>query len=288
MSGMLKNFILAVLLVVLIGACAGPAPSGRPPPTLTNPSSTMPGQSLIVPSAATSSIPTRTPRPVLVPTTRLCPGTEPFAEPSELDCADAIEAALATLPDQVGALDAELRWNLLCVEDPCATPSPTVAQVIVRFADGKAKSVVLHQDSSGRITADEPVPVRPADLEALPTFDAPPTGLSAVADPPVEVATRTPVPMCGRDRSGVAGQFNETLRQCFRAAVLNSESAEFVAVRSGVEGTPVLELWRYEGQGPIIVYIKVSGAWTKLTCALELIDDAEQFGRTDCDQVPVT
>lgn len=221
--------------------------------------------------------------------TRLCEG-DVFPTPTDLDCTDAIAVALGEVADQSGVVArVEIRWQLICEEGPCGTPTRDAAQAIIRYVGGRALGVVIRRGDSGVITSEGPQAISISALGSPPPFVAPPDGLASVANPPSEVAARAPAPLCGAETAGLAGPFDSRSRSCFLAAVLNSMPAEFLSLRADVEGLPFTELWRYDGRGPLVVYLSGPGGWSKLNCALLLVnDDRQLIDHTDCVETPVT
>jgi len=215
---------------------------------------------------------------------------DPFPEPSDLDCLDAARVALeasSVAPGDVASL--ELRWQAICESGPCGTPEPTTAQVILRYTDGHAAGVTIHRDPDGTLATGELMDIPSAVLNTPPPFNAPPVGLAPIENPPPAIASRPPVAFCGTEDAGLAGPFNPIARECFWAAVVNRQPAEFKSTRANAEGRPFVELWRFEGNGPIVVYTSGASGWSKLTCAMLLVPDHERlFDHTDCDQREVS
>jgi hypothetical protein len=155
--------------------------------------------------------------------------------------------------------------------------------VVLRYADGAALGVVVNRDPTGALIADTPQELSPSQLEPAPPYSAPPTSLAQVPDPAPEVAARAALPFCGGEDAGLAGPFNAAARSCFLAAILNARSAEFLSKRRDVGGNSFTELWRFEGSGPIVIYVREGTTWKKLACALLLVSDSRQrFDHTDC------
>jgi len=102
--------------------------------------------------------------------TRICQA-DVFPQPSELDCTDAVAAALEALAGQSGDITrVEVRWQVLCQSGPCGSPTPNVAQAIIRYGDGRAVGVLIHLGEGNAISADDPTPINQAYLESPPPF----------------------------------------------------------------------------------------------------------------------
>jgi hypothetical protein len=261
-----------LVAVGLVAACAmAPpivsGPLGTPAPTPSPPS---PSGSPVDPEAVT----------------RLCRAAT-FAEPVDLACSEAAEAALEVAGRRGVVSSVEIGWNFLCPADPCPTPTPTAVQAIIRYLGLEPIGVVV-RDSGGQLSAESPVPIDPSALGTPPPFVAPPDALAPLANAPPALLAREALPYCGRETAGLGGPFNATARACFLSAVLNTQRAEFLSLRSDVEGMPFTELWRFEGKGPVLVYTSGPDGWSKHSCALNLVDDhARQFDHTECSESPV-
>ena len=84
-----------------------------------------------------------------------------------------------------------------------------------------------------------------AGNETIPTVKRP-----SIKDAPREVARREPYPYCGRAETGEP----PSVTGCFRDAVLAGRPAEIIDRGYGTEGGEVLQIMRYDGDGPLIRY----------------------------------
>jgi hypothetical protein len=147
---------------------------------------------------------------------------------------------------------------------------------------------VIRRDESGALSADDLGQLAPGELSTPPPFTAPPVGFAHLADSPGEVSNRSPAPLCGTEDAGLAGPFAGSVRRCFLGALLNEGAAEFLSARQDAEGKRFTELWRFGGRGPVVVYTDAGGVWNRLSCAIVVLDDAnELFDHGDCTATPV-
>ena len=147
------NRIAALVLAFgFVTACApATVPSGSPAPSGERPPSRSPAPS----EASSSPAATLVLDPVAV--TRTCEG-DAFPTPTDLDCTDAIAVALGVVAGQPGAVArVEIRWQVICEEGPCGTPTRDTAQAIIRYVDGRAVGVVIHRSDTGAMNGgDDP------------------------------------------------------------------------------------------------------------------------------------
>jgi len=295
-AGMLAALAVASAIVASCGSALPPSQTPNAtasvPPVSESPRSsptsvpTAPASpSFAAPSDSASPVPPASAESL----TRLC-ANDTFPEPSELDCTDAVATALiaarAQTPEPIAR--AEMTWTISCPSEPCSTPGPNAAQVLLRFVTGGGVSVVIRRDESGALSAGGIGQLAPGELSTPPPFKAPPVGLAQLANPPSEVSNRSPAPLCGTEEAGLAGPFTGSVRRCFLGAILNESPAEFLSARQDAEGKPFTELWRFAGRGPIVVYTDAGGAWNRQRCAIVVLDDATQlFDHGDCTATPV-
>ena len=253
---------LLVAMVALVAACGAPAtpPSAPAAPTTTSASPT-----------------------------RICDGTLGGAETPPISCTEAIGEVLLSLgPDARSVQAAWYRPGAPCPPNArCLAPPPGTVYVAVRLEDGRTRFVRL-------VPTDGEVTVGPPED---PTFDIwPPSGepipevrRPAIDGAPPEIADRLPVPLCW---DGAAGVLESRLaRQCFYGAVLDGRPAE-LHIRSADEAGGFMELYRYAGRGPVLVYRNrpepVDPGWVREDCAIGLPgedvpgDDALIFVVTEC------
>lgn len=281
--------VLTLTSLVGIG-CALPQPSPGPsidtvPPSQSATPTSSPEPAS--PSHTESAAPSTPPPPSADAVTRVCQA-EPFESPSELACTDAIARALESSGLTASVERVDVLWQKPCGGDPCVSPRPDTAYVVIRFADGEPVMVTVRLSPAGDLDAESPVPVDSAALPPPPPFTEPPVALSDPGPSPSEIAQRTPFPLCGSETAGLAGPFDANARGCFLAGVLNRRPVEFLSKRSDVEGVPLVELWRFEGRGPVLVFTAQRDAWVRLNCALLVVHDPSQaFDHTDCEQSSV-
>ena len=98
-------------------------------------------------------------------------------------------------------------------------------------------------------TASVPVAV---DGAPWPVADGPaPSGAAPAIDgAPAEIATRKPLPFCGNAEMGEP----PAVSRCFITAALAGRPAEMFDLQHGTEGGSSLQIARFGGIGPIVVY----------------------------------
>ena len=253
---------LLIALAALLAACAAPAtsPSGPGPTTGTAPAGP----------------------------TRIC---EPFQGPENprFSCTEVIgKVLLAMGPEASSVRAAWFRHGSPCPPNArCMAPPPGSAYVVVRLESG-ATGIFPVTFTGVEIAVEAVVEptfdIWPPSGEAIPEVRRP-----ALDGAPVEVADRIPVPLCWDEAAGV---FESRLaRQCFYGAVLDGRPAELHA-RSSDEVGGFMELYRFAGRGPVLVYRSrpepVEPGWVRMDCAIGLPiedvpgDDELYFFVTEC------
>lgn len=244
---------LLVVLAALLAACSA----------LTS----LPG-----PSPAT---PTAPPFP-----TRICEGGE-----APISCTEAIgKVLLAMGPDAASVQAAWFRPGAPCPPNArCMAPPPGNAYVVVRLDGAQIRFVPLRVEGDETVVGvpDRPTfDLWPASGEAIPPVGEPDLGPEA----PLEVAGGGAVPLCGEEQVGVTEGRIE--RRCFFGAVLDGRAAELVSRSVDQAGNPIVELYRYMGRGPVLVYRSPSPAgpgWVRNDCAIgPAFDDALIFVVAEC------
>jgi hypothetical protein len=283
---------MAALLASLVacGAAVGTPPgtaTGEPTPGLSTPSASVAATVGPPESAADSSGPVSSSEAggdIL----SLC-ANDPSTPPSDLDCKDAVETALAAAIPSSPPFRAELRWAEHC---PPATPCPSrpldpnVAEVVLFLADGTGVEVTVALQDGGVAAVGEK-PLSRSEIGSRATYESPAVSRPEVGPAPATVASRSALPFCGSEDAGLAGPFNVGGRQCFLGSVLAGEAAEFLSHRADVGGVPFVEVWRTTGSGPISVLLDQDGRWSQLTCGLTLLDGDQVFDHTDCAVAPI-
>jgi len=218
---------------------------------------------------------------------RLCSPGPP--EPSDIDCKDAVDVAMgagvATPP-----IRAELIWSPFCaVGTPCPSQAqdPDIAYVVLYLGDGSGLQVPVRLVSGG-VVGGSPSAIPAQDIGPRPTVSSPPEGKADVGPAPPTVSNRASLPLCGAENAGLAGPFDAAVRNCFMSSLIAGRPAEFASRRSDVGGVPFLELWRFEGSGPVTVFRNGVGGWTRLVCGIVRADGNQLFDHTDCSIAPIS
>ena len=82
----------------------------------------------------------------------------------------------------------------------------------------------------------------------------------AFSDAPREIRARAAMPFCGRTKN--TGQ--PEVDRCFRDAVLDGRAAEMINLATPLDfGSRGLYIWRFEGSGAILQYLRYEGVWSR-------------------------
>jgi hypothetical protein len=249
--------ILAVLGLAM-AACAQPAPT---PPRQSPPASAPPSPAPTIASPDPTPAPTLSPQagpPKLDPAAvlQVCESWPGGAAEPAIPCADAIEAAFASLaPPAVSRID----MRFTCPgPDTCPAADPDRAWVTV--SDGSTATMVeLARDADGGLSV---VGTSPGALPAAPPFTPPPVARPDIAGAPASVAGRVPYPLCGDEKATMGGPYDVAARTCFLSGVLAGSPVEFISRSSGTEGEDTLALYRFDGRGGVEMLSMGDGAWT--------------------------
>lgn len=240
---------LVIALAVLVAAC------GAPP--------SLPG-----PSPATGTQPAGP--------TRICEGG-PDGEHPPISCTEAIgKVLLAMGPEATSVQAAWFRPGAPCPPNArCMAPAPGSAYVLVRLESGVKGIFPVtfagNEVAIGAVT--EPTfDIWPPSGEAIP-----PVGEIDVGPAPAEISGRSPLPRCDVFDGHRIGR-------CFLGAVQDGRPAEFVTRSVDEAGVPIIELYRYMGRGPVLVYKSPAGpGWVRDDCAIGPgFDDATTFIVSEC------
>lgn len=231
--------------------------------------------------AAPSGSPSAPSLPAALGPTRICDAA-PDGAGLLLSCTEAIGGVLLTLgPDARFVRAAWFRPGDPCPPNArCMEPPPGSAYVTVRLEDGR---IVLVRYAGETIVGEPATPtfdVWPPSGVAVPPVGRPETGPEA----PPEVAARDPLPLCGDVREGVDDQ--RLARGCFFGAVVDGRPAELVVRSVDPAGDPIVEIYRFAGRGPVLVYRSATPAgpgWVRNDCAIaSAFDDEITFVVAEC------
>jgi hypothetical protein len=267
----LRTLAAVVVGAVLLASCgtANVSPSVSPPASPLAPSPT--------PAPATSS-PSTSPSPstadllsiATLPAVALDPSTltalcDPTPSQTNIDagesmiaCPDVLALALRAFKTVVTA--PVTRLYLLrpaCPTVPCTADELDIGVVFGWTSQG-AMSVALDSRLT-TVTAPVPEPVAAWPDPGAPTV--PPIQRPVIPGAPMEVATRTPYPFCGRDDTAVA--LKPAVARCFIDAVIVGRPAEFIEQVYDTEGGAILQLYRFSGQGAPVRYEGENGVWSR-------------------------
>lgn len=244
---------LLIALAALLAACGAPAtsPSGPSPTTGTAPASP----------------------------TRICEAFQ-MADPPPFSCTEVIgKVLLAMGPDAAAVKAAWFRPGSPCPPNArCIAPPPGSAYVVVRLESGATGIFPVkfagNEVAIGAVT--EPTfDIWPPSGEAIP-----PVGEIDVGPAPAEISGRSAVPLCGDVLDG------PNVRRCFLGALQDGRPVELFSRSVDEAGDPIVELYRYDGRGPVLVYRSSSPAgpgWVRNDCAIgPAFDDTMIFVVAEC------
>jgi hypothetical protein len=110
---------------------------------------------------------------------------------------------------------------------------------------------------------------------------------------PAEVVSRSVLPFCGVEDGGFAGLPDAQVRACFVTAIRDGRAAEFVSIRSTIEGDPIATITRTLPGGGLEVFIDSTqdafgaSVWTRTICRGSVEDQEFGFAPEGCDQAVV-
>ena len=280
----LITLTLAGLLLTVVGCGTNPQPT---PASSVSPGPTDSGAASprLTPTATARATATATPTPSPTPeptiavealpvvtldprvTTAVCdpyPGQAfPESQDVTLACVDGLEygyrAIRTVTSDPIHRLYLQ---RPPCPTAPCSDEALNAA-TITGWSDGGAWSVVVDL----RISATSvPLPAPGAEWPIAASSRVPATKRPSVADAPAELLKRAALPFCGHAEVGAP----ESVRACFRNAVLQGRPAEMIEQDYGTEGDPVLLVIRTTGAGAVVQYLGTAGTWRRQFGAMTL------------------
>jgi hypothetical protein len=246
---------LVVALATLVAACGAPA---------------------TLPSAPAGATATTTVLP-----TRICDWIQ-GADVPPISCTEAIGGVLLALgPDALSVRAAWFRPGAPCPPNArCFALPPGSAYVVIRLEDGRVGLVRFAGEAFVGELENPTYDVWPRSGVPVPPVGRPDVGPGA----PAEIRDREPLPLCGEEEVGITESRLE--RSCFLGAVLDGRPAEFVSRSVDDRGDPFVELYRFGGRGPVLVYRSASfvgPGWVRNDCAIgPAFDDAAIFVVTEC------
>jgi len=232
---------------------ASPAPPGASP---SSPRSTGPAATAQV--IEIDDLPLVTPDPETL--TAICDPSpsqvDPNAGETTLFCFDSVVLGLRAVRLVTSA--PVMRTYLVrtgCPPVPCRSDGLDTGTLVAFTAD--ATFAVLLDSRLGTVPAPTRVSGNPWPTAGL--FTSPPVGRENVLPAPRAVASRSPLPSCGRatladPRLGLA---------CFRSSVLLGKRAEIIREAPATDGGVVIEVIRFDGAGAITRYQRTDARWIK-------------------------
>ncbi len=150
-----------------------------------------------------------------------------------------------------------------CPSSGCTDEAFQVATVVGWSRNGDAYRTVIDLRSATVST-----PVREDSIK-WPSFGAskaPAVQRPTIKAAPADVLDRSPYPFCGVARL----EEPRSVARCFRDAVLDGRPAEMILHTTGAEGFPMLELYRFSGNGAVVRYRHAEGHWSRTAGTLIL------------------
>lgn len=255
-QGSVRHAWLVITLVAIVAGCGMSTTSPSAPPG---------------PTGTTSATPSDDPADAIAPT-RIC-DTVQAVDPPPFSCTDVIGRVLLAMgPDAALVQAAWFRPGSPCPPNArCIAPPPGSAYVVIRLQGGVVGIVPLTfagDELTVGLPQDPTYDIWPASGEAMPAIGRP-----DLAEAPLEVAARVPLPVCGEERDDTP---DRAARACFLGAVIDGRSAELVSWTVDEAGHSLVELYRYAGGGPVLVYRSASPAgpgWVRSDCAIGSAND---------------
>jgi hypothetical protein len=167
---------------------------------------------------------------------------------STISCPDGLELALRVV--RTATQDPVTRIYLrrpACASLPCSEDELSTAQVTA----WTATDVIAVELDSRLQTVPQPSVASDATWPVAGNEPTPAVKRLSLKDAPREVARREPYPYCGRAEVGEP----PSVTLCFRDAVLAGRPAEVIDRGYGTEGGEVLLITRFDGDGPLILYM---------------------------------
>jgi hypothetical protein len=250
-------------------AVGTPGPTPTPSPTSTAEPTPSPAPTLAVGDVPDGDLLDARPTAVCDPT----PGQgDPDSGAASIGCGDGLTFALRAVRTMSEAPPERIYLRRpVCAGTPCTDDELNTVDAFVWVGD---RVFAMRWDWRMESIA------RPAVVQGDPW---PTSGGSAAPEParpkledaPAEIRDRARLPFCG-----AAGRFDPPrVGRCFRDAVLDGRPAEMVNTTSSSHGGEIVELYRFEGSGPIHADTQSDGKWfaSEGTMQLGITEDAWDF-----------
>jgi hypothetical protein len=227
-----------------------PQPPATPAPTATTPTST-PTPTLEIAGLPNADL-------AAVRATAVCDPEPGQADPNggevKLSCFGGLTLALRAF--SAVTRDPFLRIYLrrpTCATSPCTDDELSTGEV-TGWTASQAFSVKLDARLK---TVERPAAIAAGRWPDPGTSGSPAVKRESIKGAPKEVADRTPFPFCGHAEVGRP----EAVTLCFRDAVIAGSAVEMIERVFGTEGGEILDLYRYDGHGPVILYERDGNTW---------------------------
>lgn len=294
----MTRVLFTVGLAAMLVACS-PSPSRQTTTTGIQTPEAAPSTETTVPASPASPIPESELPPFTVDSrsfTSVCSaGPEGDGRREVLACYSATEAAIRLTGSQVQISRTEFRYDLSCARFmACPNADPFRGFVLVGLSNGTVVAVAVVQlagPGQGQVLSVYPaVPMDPSILRDEPGVAPPAVRTPIEGDPPPGVIDRGPLPYCGAEQEDPP---NSVGRECFARAVAAGGKGEFLRQDNASDGTPMQELFRYDGSGVVEMWWDTgvttgpSDRWQHLWCDVVLGPGPYWFGRGSCSgQMP--
>jgi hypothetical protein len=283
--------VFVALLTVTVAACNAPTPSAAPgsPSPATGTRAPADRQT---PGPTPSPAPTPTgtpagetdePSPTPDPASflQVCHAPPRASDVEPIGCGEAVKAALAGHRSSPRPSRIDVRFGCGSVRS-CTEPDPDRVFVTL-LSEGVATRLELRRMSDGTLAIAGAGAGRPP---STPAFVPPPAARASLTDPPPEIATRIPYPLCGDELVEPDGPYDVAARRCFLAGVLAGSPVEFAQHGAGTEGVPFATLYRFAGSGGVERIDGEGGAWTRTVTGIRPVGGTEVFALDGLQTVP--
>ena len=217
--------------------------------------------------------------PVDLPTsnfTILCESWGKEAPPDEVSCQLAVRLAMTALGiERAGRTQRfEVRYGDGCVATVACERSAEVRTVAAISGGFETLLVRVARDASGEIAASSPVagPMLPPAAFTPPPASAPSLGPGA----PRELRGRLALPFCGAEVMSQPDDLDTAVRRCFLAGVRGWTAVEMTTTEPTEDGVQT-RVYRYEGRGGIVDFVRTATGWGATSGAISPIDTPAVF-----------
>jgi hypothetical protein len=196
---------------------------------------------------------------------------DPRAGELRVTCTDAIVDGLRALSAELGLQFTRARVTVqACATTPCSLAELTHVTVTAWTTSNEAWSTVVEVDVPDGSGVWATAAVRETAID-WPSLDAPiPTvRRPAIDGAPSIVAGRKAYPFCGTIEP-LGGSDSAQVWTCFLAAVLAGRPAELLEHANFGDGTPLVNVYRYSGEGAVARFSGANDQWNRANGSIVL------------------